>query len=328
MKFSTVLFSLFFALRILFFPNNLAAQQQYIVSQYNTNKLLHNPAYAGNKRGLNIDVLSRFQWVGIDGAPITQGLAVNGSVANRPNRNIGLGLVVLYDRLAITNNITALSTYSYRVITPSGLRVSFGLQAGINKYQALNSRLVPTNSSDPNITPEDINSIIPQAGLGLYMNNKNFFFGFSVPNVIPNSSLDGDGSLAKYHANIMLGYSGRVSKQKNRIETGYFRLHPSLIVRYAQGAPLIVDLNTSFEFFEQFSVGIGYRSISALILTSGLQLSNRVSVGYAYDFPIANNLRTFHNGSHEFTLSIHFIDENKPEVRRLINSRGIYHDEN
>lgn len=328
MKFSVVLVSLLLSLIILFFPDQLTAQQQYMVSQYNTNKLLHNPAYSGNKAGLNIDILSRFQWVGIEGSPITQGLALNGSVANRPNRNVGLGLVVLYDRLAITSNVIALSTYSYRIITPTGLRVSFGLQAGINKYQAVNSRLVPTNSSDPNITQEDVNSIIPQAGVGIYMNNKNFFFGFSVPNVIPNSSLDGDGSLAKYHANLMLGYNGRISKQKNRIETGYFRLHPSMIVRYGQGSPLIVDLNTSFEFFEQFSVGIGYRSISALILTSGLRISNSVSVGYAYDFPIISTLRTFHNGSHEFTVSIHFIDENKPEVRRLINSRGVYHDEN
>ncbi len=302
-------------------------QQEYSFSQYAYNKLLINPAYAGNQEGLNLGLLSRFQWVGIQDAPITQALNVHGSVANRTNHNIGLGLVLAYDHIGITDQITALSTYCYRFITPQNLRVSIGLQAGVINYQAFNSRLDPRVSADPNVPIEDINSIIPQAGIGLYINNRDFFFGLSIPNVIPNSSLDGDQSFISYHGSLLFGYNFKVSQQKSRVETGYFYFQPSVLIRYAQGSPIVADVNLTFEFFDRFSLAVGYRSLSSLILLTRIRLTNKVALGYAYDF-IVNDLGNFNNGSHEILLSISIFDEDKPEIRRRTNSRGVYHDFN
>ena len=52
-------------------PLMVFAQQDALFTQYMYTKLEFNPAYAGSHDGLSLDLLGRFQWVGIEGAPQT-----------------------------------------------------------------------------------------------------------------------------------------------------------------------------------------------------------------------------------------------------------------
>ncbi|MBK6347587.1 MAG: type IX secretion system membrane protein PorP/SprF [Bacteroidales bacterium] len=54
---------------LLFFSISAFAQQDPLFSQYMFNKLLLNPAYTGSREVLTVDLLDRYQWVGIDGRP-------------------------------------------------------------------------------------------------------------------------------------------------------------------------------------------------------------------------------------------------------------------
>ena len=47
------------------------SQQDPLFTQYAYNKLAINPAYAGSSGRFSMDLISRFQWVGIKGAPRT-----------------------------------------------------------------------------------------------------------------------------------------------------------------------------------------------------------------------------------------------------------------
>ena len=49
----------------------LFAQQDALFSQYMFNKLAVNPGYAGSREILSTDLLYRYQWVNIEGAPKT-----------------------------------------------------------------------------------------------------------------------------------------------------------------------------------------------------------------------------------------------------------------
>src|SRR5437763_1150799 len=72
------------------------AQQDPLFTQYAYNKLAINPAYAGSNGRFSTDLISRFQWVGIKGAPRT--FSFN---AHTPLRNphIGLGFYAYSDEL-------------------------------------------------------------------------------------------------------------------------------------------------------------------------------------------------------------------------------------
>jgi hypothetical protein len=63
---------------------------------YNTINI--NPAYAGSRGALSIFALHRTQWVGLDGAPVTNAVSVN-----TPLNNSKLGAVsIINDRIGPT----------------------------------------------------------------------------------------------------------------------------------------------------------------------------------------------------------------------------------
>jgi type IX secretion system PorP/SprF family membrane protein len=52
-------------------------QQDAQFTQYMYNTININPAYAGSRGAFSIFALHRTQWVGLDGAPVTNAVSVN-----------------------------------------------------------------------------------------------------------------------------------------------------------------------------------------------------------------------------------------------------------
>ena len=65
---------------VMFFTNDLLAQQDAQYTQYMYNTASVNPAYAGSRGHLSIAALHRSQWVGLDGAPVTQTINLHSPV--------------------------------------------------------------------------------------------------------------------------------------------------------------------------------------------------------------------------------------------------------
>src|SRR5476651_756361 len=84
------------------FTINATAQQTLQFSQYMFNGLALNPAYAGYKEDVTLNLSSRIQWVGINDAPQTSTVSVDG-LTNSTNKNVGLGLLATLDRLGPEN---------------------------------------------------------------------------------------------------------------------------------------------------------------------------------------------------------------------------------
>ena len=76
------------------------SQQLPQFTQYMYNTVSINPAYAGSRDGFSITALNRNQWVGVDGAPVTQTLSINSPLRND---KIGLGLSVINDKIGDEN---------------------------------------------------------------------------------------------------------------------------------------------------------------------------------------------------------------------------------
>ena len=56
------------------------AQQLPQFSQYMYNMISINPAYAGSREVMVVNLLNRNQWIGVEGAPITQTLSAHSSL--------------------------------------------------------------------------------------------------------------------------------------------------------------------------------------------------------------------------------------------------------
>ncbi|NOR87783.1 MAG: type IX secretion system membrane protein PorP/SprF, partial [Bacteroidales bacterium] len=89
--------------------SGLSAQQDALFSQYMFNMLVINPGYAGTTDGLNMTMVGRQQWVGLDGAPRTASFSIHSPLRND---KIGLGLYGYSDVLGPVQSTGILSTYS------------------------------------------------------------------------------------------------------------------------------------------------------------------------------------------------------------------------
>ena len=106
---------------------SMYAQQDPQFTQYMYNTMSVNPAYAGLNGHLTALLLHRSQWVGINGAPNTQVLAVDTPLENK----IGVGGIISRDALGPSSEIAVDGNVSYTIQLDSANRkLSFGMKLG------------------------------------------------------------------------------------------------------------------------------------------------------------------------------------------------------
>ena len=265
------------------------AQQDPQYTQYMYNMNILNPAYAGSKGVTSIGLLGRTQWVGVDGAPQTATLSINGPVG----KNVGLGFSVIHDEIGPVKEDNAYVDFSYTLNLSEDDKLAFGIKAGAT---FLNIREFTTVDPDPLNAP--ISQVAPNFGVGVMYYNERFYAGLSVPNFIESRYLDQKNGI----------YSSASEKAHIFLTSGYvfdldenLKLKPSTMLKAASGAPLSIDLSLNLLVQEKVEFGLSMRlddSVSAMI---GYNISQGMRIGYAYDYT-TSNYGVFNSGSNEIMI--------------------------
>lgn len=272
------------------------SQQDALYTQYMFNKLLVNPAYAGSREVLTIDLLNRSQWVGIDGAPQT--LTFGAHMAMR-NRKVGVGMYGYRDALGPSIHQGLMATYAYRLLFENS-SFSFGLQAGF-KYFDFQWDMIRVKYPDDYFYPREVRKITPDLNLGVYYQSPKFYAGLSSKQLLENEygvtkTQNGSTSFTRLLRHFYL-MSGAVFPVNEDI---FFR--PSVLAKYVKNAPLQADFNASFLFKNTFWVGASYRTLKAIAFLAEFQINPRIRLGCSYDIYL-NELQPHNYGSHEIRLS-------------------------
>ncbi len=290
--------------RILFFYLMLTgtlsfAQQDAQYTQYMYNTININPAYAGSRGSLSIFGLHRTQWVGIDGAPVTNALSVNTPLND--NR-IGVGISVVNDRIGPTNENTFSADLSYFIKTSEDFRLSFGLKGTLNIFKLDVSKLNPVDQTDPRFQNLD-NVISPNIGLGFYFHSKNTYFGLSAPNFMESKRYD-DNSVAIFKEKVNYYFiAGHIFEVNTNL-----KFKPALLTKMVEGAPLQIDASGNFLINDKFVLGAAYRFDAAISALTGFQINDALFIGYSYDFE-TTKLNNYNSGSHEIFLRYELFKE-------------------
>ncbi|MFV5695957.1 type IX secretion system membrane protein PorP/SprF [Flavobacterium sp. LB3P122] len=267
------------------------AQQDAQFSQYMYNTININPAYAGSRGALSIFALHRTQWVGLDGAPVTNAVSVNTPINNS---NLGLGVSIINDKIGPTHENTISADLSYTIPTSETFKLSFGIKATANLFDLDVTRLNPVDD-DPTLHDYN-NKFSPNIGAGIYYHSDKGYVGLSVPNLIESNRYDdNEVRIFKEKINYYL-IAGYVFDLNESV-----KFKPALLTKMVQGAPLQVDVSGSFMFNDKFMVGIAYRWSAALSGMVGFQVSDSLYIGYGYDRE-RTNLKNYNSGSHEIFL--------------------------
>jgi type IX secretion system PorP/SprF family membrane protein len=275
------------------------AQQDPMYTQYMENMMTINPAYAGSKDLLSMMVVSRNQWVSMPDAPITRTFAINSPVNGT---NMGLGLSFLNDQIGVEKNTGMYVDYAYVLKFNKNRSLSLGLKGGINFYTAGISNLTTNQEGDPVFANDVVRNFLPNIGVGAYFRAEKFYVGLSLPKLIENTINRNSYSVQnvsreKIHIFLMAGYVFDV----NRI----VRFKPSILTKYVLNAPVSVDLNGTFLFYDKLWLGAMWRIGDSFGGLFQLQVTNQIKVGYSYDLPI-NALGAYNNGTHEIMVSYDF----------------------
>jgi type IX secretion system PorP/SprF family membrane protein len=274
---------------------SVRGQQDPLFTQYMFNKLVVNPAYAGSRELLTIDILNRTQWVGIDGAPQT--LTFGAHMPMR-NRKVAVGFYGYRDALGPTVNQGLMGTYAYRLIFPEGT-FSFGLQAGL-KYFNFDWNMIRVKDPDYYFYPRDVQRFYPDVNLGVYYQSSKYFAGLSSKQLLENeygviTHEDGNNSFSRLLRHFYL-MGGAIFPLDEKIA---FR--PSLLAKYVKNAPMQVDLNASMLFNNVFWIGASYRTEKAIAFLTEFRITDKIRLGYSYDIYF-NELQPHNYGSHEIRL--------------------------
>ncbi len=267
------------------------AQQDAQFTQYMYNTINVNPAYAGSRGVMSIFGLHRTQWVGLDGAPVTNALSLNTPINNS---NIGIGLSAINDRIGPTVENTLSVDVSYTVQTSETYKLSFGVKGTGNFFNLDASKLNPLVDNDPSLV--NYNKFSPNVGAGVYLHSDKSYIGVSVPNFIQSNRYDSDNvAIFKERINYYF-IAGHVFDLNPNI-----KFKPALLTKLVTGSPLQMDVSGNFMFYEKFVIGAAYRWDAAVSALAGFQITDGLYIGYGYDME-TTKLRKYNSGSHEVFL--------------------------
>jgi type IX secretion system PorP/SprF family membrane protein len=240
---------------------------------------------------MSIFGLHRTQWVGLDGAPVTNALSFNTPINNS---NIGIGLSAINDRIGPTVENTLSVDVSYTVQTSETYKLSFGVKGTGNFFNLDASKLNPLVDNDPSLV--NYNKFSPNVGAGVYLHSDKSYIGVSVPNFIQSNRYDSDNvAIFKERINYYL-IAGHVFDLNPNI-----KFKPALLTKLVTGSPLQVDVSGNFMFYEKFVIGAAYRWDAAVSALAGFQITDGLYIGYGYDME-TTKLRKYNSGSHEVFL--------------------------
>ncbi|RWW96769.1 PorP/SprF family type IX secretion system membrane protein [Flavobacterium cerinum] len=268
------------------------AQQDSQFTQYMYNPVNFNPAYAGSREVLSIFGMHRTQWVGLDGAPVTNTVSVHTPIENS---NVGIGLSFINDRIGPSDENTISVDFSYTIYTSDYYKLAFGLKATANLLNVDFTKLTQ-QPGDPELQYNIDNRFSPNIGAGIFWYSDRSYFGLSVPNFLETKHFDGgDNSVAKekMHYYLIGGYVFDLSPE--------LKFKPSVLTKLVKQAPLQVDFSANFLFNEKLTLGVAYRWSAALSAMVGFQITDGLLAGYSYDAE-TTKLANYNSGSHEIFL--------------------------
>lgn len=268
------------------------AQQDAQYTQYMYNTINVNPAYAGSRGVMSVFGLHRTQWVGLDGAPMTNAVSINTPINNT---NLGIGLSFVNDRIGPTDENAISADISYTVQTSETFKLSFGVKATANLFSLDVNKLQIYNPNDPYLQSID-NELSPNIGAGVYFHSDQSYVGLSVPHFLETNRYD-DNSIQvtkeKMHFYLIGGHVFDLSQS--------LKFKPAFMMKAVEGAPLQLDLSGNFLINEKLTLGVAWRWSAAVSAMAGFQITDGLFIGYGYDME-TTKLENYNSGSHEIFL--------------------------
>jgi type IX secretion system PorP/SprF family membrane protein len=214
---------------------------------FNENAMFYNPAYTGTY-GQVATVNNRTQWAGITDAPVLQSFSYQSNFINKA----AWGLSFQNDKVFIEKQGVVAIDYNYRLELSENSKLYLGLKGGAYFKSIDKERLNRLTNSSNNALDTVRNYSNPLIGVGVHLDNPNFFLSAGVPNLLNSKRYkenEGLVTTATDRPNLYLSTGGTLALGRN------FALKPAILYRGVSDAPNFYNLQLMLELKDKVGVG-------------------------------------------------------------------------
>lgn len=277
-----------------FITTGAVAQQTMLYNHYYLNPFLYNPSYIAPTGYSELYLNYRKQWSGIDGAPETGTMNVQLPL----NYKSGVAFTAIQDKAGLLKTTTGLASFSYTIHFGKSItdinRFSFGLSAGVT-----NSRIdvdEADNIQDP-VIGNNTTSLDGQFGVNYRYNN--FRIGFAIPRIFDTRVVSEDNFTQPGIAQL----NNTISSMSYEFKFGdTFSVEPMVTYRTYQGLDPFFEGLATLRIADAAWVGGAYRQDYGAFAFFGLNVKQKLKVGYSYEFA-TDQTDKIGSGSHEVQIA-------------------------
>lgn len=272
------------------------AQQQTIFGSFHFNQGIYNPSFTGTGRAVELSLMHRNQWLGMEDAPVTSSFNIQIPTKTKAS----LGFTALNDKSVLLNKTSFYSTFAYMVPMGKNHYLQFGLSGGM-ATQSIDIQSI--NTADPAILQAAQSQMQLLGQFGFHYRKENFILGFSVPQYQFTAPAAGWFKQDAQYYNtwkqradmLMMTADYRLSLSQNVV------LEPVVIYRMINQSADQVELSGMLHLQDMVWVGSSYRQQNGFSAMAGIKIS-KIRVGYVYGMSSVFG-NSYSLGSHEFQMS-------------------------
>ncbi len=281
------------------------SQQLHSSSFYDIQGVMHNSAMAGVQPENFVGLTFKTQWRSVQGSPQT-GTAF-GSF-NIPSHEIGIAGTMYHDVTGATSRSGISFSLAKHIVLYDESIISIGLENRIQQYAINKDKLQQILGNDPAILGA-ANKVTYDAGIGFAYSSDRLILGASVSQLVQSKLDFYSGNLTRTErAKLYRHYyiNGSYEANSNDVTT----ITPNFLYIYLPNAPADFQIGARVVHNKKLWWGLGYRFKQSFIAQAGLNINEKLTIGYSYDDYLTPVSR-FDGGSvgHEFLLKYTFIRE-------------------
>lgn len=310
--------------------SSVRGQQRPQFSQYMLNQYLFNPAISGIEDYTEVKMGTRYQWVGLDGAPVTYYVSAHtplnkqtSSARNRNNRGThsinqnrffrakphhGVGIMANVDKTGVLRRTNLTGSYAFHLPVSQKINVSVGVSAGMIRNSLNSAEATYINPADPAITGDYVNRTYLDLNVGTWVYSQDFFVGLAGAQLargrrdLNNSLEQKTPGVVQRHYYATAGYKFRFGND--------LALIPSVMMKLAGPSPFSIDANLRAVYADRVWAGVSFRNQDSFAGLIGLNISHLMDLGYSYDYN-TSALDIANSGSHEIVLGLKLFNKGK-----------------
>lgn len=291
-------------------------------SQFFSNPLFLNPAFAGTNSCPRLSTNHRSQWTGLPNVFNTTSLSFD---QNFDKIHGGLGIMIVNDKLASSiqnNRISGIYSYDIRLSKKFHFRTGFEASFWQNKFDYNQLNFVDMIDPLRGFVNPTANSGNNDSRIGLDFStgfigySNQFFFGFSTHHLTqPQQLYISNNSKLERKYTMNIGAHLPITNNQSQIDHNPIIISPNIIWK-KQGINQQLNIGLYGEK-GPYALGVWYRDDNNYTIILGAKMG-LMKIGYSYGVNLSR-LYIATSGSHEISVQINFGCDNKNQLYKTLS---------